>query len=226
MNSSLNGGRILDAKNGHVICEPKREKVAIVGSAWTTRYQAPLDDSTWEIWTMNSMRHYARDGLRADRCWEMHPLSIQDEHDWSFLRDPPAPVYMFDVYPEVPMSVRFPMERIEDVFGVSGGKPGDFFACSMCYQIALAILEGFTTVGLFGIELDRGSARERTLERASVAWWCGYAQGRGIEIVIPFWSMLLAHPLRYGYDYPGEMNWGKRWVAELGEQIQCEENRQ
>lgn len=212
--SPLNGGRIVNARTGEVICEPKREKVAIVGAASLTRYLAPLDDPTWEIWAMNSMRHIGRSGLRADRCFEMHPLSIQSAADWDFLRDPPAPVYMFDVYPEVPLSVRFPMDRIEEAFDVGPGRPGDLFACTMAYQVALAILEGFKTIGFFGIELDRGLARERTIERTSVAWWCGFAQGRGVEVRLPFWSTLLTHPMRYGYDFPGEMNWVNRWLTE------------
>lgn len=217
MRSPLNGGKIIDAWDGRVTCEPRREKVAIVGAASLTRYKAPLDDPTWEIWTMNSMHHIGKTGARADRCFELHPLSAQDGRDWHYLFNPPAPVYMFEVYPEILLSVRFPIERIEEAFDVGPGRPGDFFACTMCYQVALAILEGFKTIAFFGIELDRGTARERTIERASLAWWCGFAQGRGIEIRLPFWSTLLTHPMRYGYDYQGETDWVNRWLDEAEE---------
>jgi hypothetical protein len=211
--SLLNWGIVADAERGVVRCSPYRSKVAILGAHPGSRALAPLDDPEWEVWAMNSMVHRDRGGrVRADRCFELHPLAAQSERDWAFLRDPPAPVYLFEPDARVPGSVRYPIGRVEEAFGIWPGRPGDLFACTMAYQVALAILERFETIAFFGVELDQGTPRERTVERTSLAWWCGMAAGRRIEVRLPFGSTMLTHPLRYGYDYEGEVAWTRRFL--------------
>lgn len=221
--SHLNSPPLFDGKNGCVCPLPKRRKVAIVCNHPLTKYDAPLDDPTWEVWSLNSVLPIDSAGaIRADRWFELHPLEAQTKAEMQFLEELRVPVYMFDVYPTIPCSVRYPMERIEQHFGVQPGGPGDFFSCTMAYQIALAIMEGFLAIGLYGVELDRGSDRERTVERAAVCYWLGVARGMGIQVVIPEASTLLQHPVRYGYDYDGEIAWTNRHLFELVEYWQEE----
>jgi len=99
---------------------------------------------------------------------------------------------MQDEYPDVPMAVRFPKERILAEF-----RP--FFANQVAWMIALAIIEGVHTIGLFGCEY--GGALERTLQRGSAQFWLGYFEGRGGNVVLPWASRILADPEPlYGYE--------------------------
>ncbi len=91
--------------------------------------------------------------------------------------------------------------------------------------IALAVEEGFGEIGLFGVDLNLGTARERTLERLCVLWWLGYAQGKGVKVTVPFGSSLLDHPLRYGYDYHTENEWCKVYLEQIAIEFKAARER-
>lgn len=61
--------------------------------------------------------------------------------------------------------------------------PFAYLENSVAYMIALAIIEGRRTIGLFGVHMFAGP--EAQISQPSVAYLVGLAQGRGIEIVIP-----------------------------------------
>ena len=199
---------IVDHRQGIVEGEPRRRRVAIMG-ATPSRLEAPLDDDEWEVWCCN--RVFQRDSqkrLRADRWFELHPMNVQDETDWQWIRQCPFPMYLIEEAEGCQFPVRYP---IEEVCESAGFRP--YFSCTFAYQIALAIYEGFAEIGLFGVDLDIGSTRERTVERACVTFWAGIAHGRGIKLTFPKNSTLTRHPLLYGYQYDDE----KAFVEELME---------
>lgn len=213
--SPLNAGKILDAQSGLIRCKPPRSKVCIVANGPSKR-AAPLEDPEWEVWALNSI--CPRDSqrrIRADRWFELHPLSAQTKAEMQFLRELPVPVYMFDAYPEVPNAVRFPLEDICERFRIVEGGSGDFFSCTFCYQIALAITLGVETIALCGVDLDLGSARERTVERMGVLWWVARAMGAGINVQVPESCKLFIHPWRYGYDYEAERDGVEAMMEDL-----------
>lgn len=193
---------IEDAKAGLVRC--RHRKVAIIGAA-PLRRMAPWDDDSWCFWAINEIPQ-----PRFDRHFELHPMAVQSAGELAWLRACEAPCYTLEHEPEIPGSVRFPLERVMEA---TGGV--EFFTCTFAYQIALAVAEGFETIGLFGVDLPWGNWRERVQENACVAYWIGYARGKGIEVVTPFRSSLASHPFRYGYDYHQE----KDWVEEKGKQL-------
>ncbi len=86
--------------------------------------------------------------------------------------------------------------------------------------IALAVEEGFGEIGLFGVDLNLGTARERTLERLCVLWWLGYAEGKGITVTIPAKSSLLLHPRRYGYEYKEEIESCNGYLEQVAVEMQ------
>ncbi len=203
--------RIVDAQQGLVgidasIRRPTR--VAIIGAGDTKAF-APLNDPSWEVWGLNNCATVDKNGkLRADRWWDYHAYVAQNQADLGFLKVCPMPVYMPAVYPDIPNSVRLPIEAIT---------PGtqDLFGCTFCYQIALALAEGFQEIGLFGVDLDQGSARERTIERLTTLWWLGFAQGRGVTITHPKASTLLVHPYHYGDAYHEEIAYVNAYLEEI-----------
>ena len=146
-------------------------------------------------------------------------MAVQSPGELAWLRACKAPCYTLEQEPEIPGSVRFPLERVMEATGSV-----EFFTCTFAYQIALAVAEGFEVIGLYGVDLPWGNWRERVQENACVAYWIGYARGRGIEVVMPFRSALASHPFRYGYDYGQEKSWvegkGRELLAILKDEFE------
>lgn len=212
--------KIVDAADGRVVCDPPRRKLAIAafGPSLAAIHQLQADPS-WEIWGLNNgyqNRHmYTNDGfLRVDRWWEMHPMRVQPKDDETWMRVCPVPIYVLDLKDanpggQMPNAVQFPLKRCEALVNL----PGPWFASTFAYQIALAILEGFTTIAILGC--DFGSAREWLFERANLLWWVGFAAGRGVQILLPHDSTLMQHPQYYGYDYDPEVAWCEQMIGRL-----------
>ncbi len=210
--SPLNMGyQVADAQHGRIVSptHKRRSKVAILGGGAITRHVAPMEDPTWEVWSLNNLWPKDRDDrMRADRWFELHPMDVQNADDMGIINSCPVPLYVLELYPEVtnPMAVVFPLEDVRRGF--------EFFPCTFCYQIALAIAEGFETIGLYGVDLFDGSAREMALERAGVAFWIGLALGHGVHVEIPVAKNhgLITLPYRYGYAYHEEKKWVEDWL--------------
>lgn len=168
----------------------KKNKVAIIG-AGLTRYEAPYDDPEWEIWGCNEMSIE-----RADRWFELHPMSVQNQRELEWLKKCEQPLYVLRKNKQVRSGITYPLNAICATLKV---KP--YFTCTFAYEIAFALYEGFTTIGLWGCNLPMGSPRERIFETRCVEWWLGFAQGRGVKVVIPEEDSLAKCRYLYGYDY-------------------------
>lgn len=175
------------------------DKVLILGTIPTWK-QAPLGDKSWEVWGMNSF--WDTWGKYATRWFEIHPISIMHNEGWKYYKwilDCPIPVYMRKHYVNIPNSIPYPLEE------VSKGYLREF-SSTFCYQLALAIHEGFKTIGLYGVDFSRGSMRERFFEWRGVLYWLGVAMGRGIKIQFPNdGQKVLSHRYLYGMEYWNEI---------------------
>ena len=178
----------------------KVKKVAIVGTAMTFK-NAPYGDPSWELWGLND--HW-NNMPRATRWFEAnyeaacvapvsHKPSIK-RIDW--LRKAPIPVYMEQHYDDVPMSVRYPFEEINDWISEIDPSGRDYFTNSVSFMIALAIYEGFDVIHLYGVDMAVGSEYEQ--QRPSCEFWLGVAKGLGIKLYIPDQSDLLKTLAVYG----------------------------
>ena len=189
----------------------KRTKVALIGNSQLDRSERPpFEDPTWDIWSCNSLWELCRDKdhqFRADRWWEMHPLSVQTEQERIDMDDCPVPLFVLGE-PLREHWQTFPLDKLRERFGER-----DFYTCTMAYQMAYALMQGYKTIGLWGMELWQGSSRERTVELRCLEYWLGMAKGMGVEVVLPAYSCLIQHPHCYGYAYQVEADYAKGEVA-------------
>lgn len=193
---------IVDRARGMVRCTPPRSKLAIVGFASNTMHLVPWLDPEYELWGLNQGgSNFLR---RADRWFEMHqPEFTPDARDpgyVQFLKGFNVPCYMLDVKEEYPSSVRFPIEAAIELAG------RDYFTSTIAYMLALAGLEGFKRVEVYGVNLAIGT--EYVRQKDCAEWWLGFLQGRGVSIHVPRASSLLKQFSRYGYaleNEPGQL---------------------
>lgn len=175
-------------------------KLCIYGAGFG-REHAPLDDPEWTVWALNLVAPYDKAGrVRADAWFDLHQKVAQTEDDLRWIAKCPVPIYLpDDLLSQSPNALRFPVDKLEREFKVS------YWACTFAYQIALAMHHGFTTIGLFGVELAYGPERECTVEWANTSFWIGMAVAKGIKIMTPPQSRLGTHPFRYGLEYEEEI---------------------
>ena len=184
---------IIDRASAKIAVTPRRDKVAIVGFASNTLHLVPWEDPEFEVWGLNQGHlHFKR---RADRWFEMHSpeftADVRDPNYIEFLKQCPVPIYMIEAYPEYPNAIRFP---IEDAIAYAGR---DYFMSSISYMLAVAALEKFKEIHLYGINLAIGS--EYFYEKPNAEWWLGKLEAKGIKVVVPHASSLLKQYRRYGY---------------------------
>ena len=151
-----------------------KKKIAILGKL-ETKYEAPFDDESWEIWSMN--KHWDEDLIpRVDKWFDIH-MNPQKE-DADVLRDD------------------FPFEECHELAG------GNYFNNITSYLIAYAILQGATDIALYGMRFPIDHER-RQRELYNVRHWIFFALGRGIKVLIPCDKeyLLPEYVLGEGVDY-------------------------
>lgn len=181
-------------------------KIALCGSHSPSLQDAPWDDPTWEFWGHSSSRAWY--GREMDRYFDLHPKACWYRAGKKSSRYPKwlaantVPIFMQKRVPEVPASVTYPKGRVLQEFSYAHRR--QYFANHAAWMIALAILEGVTHIGLFGINYSAES--EYGTQRGSAEYWLGQVDGRGITLILPEQCTLLAEPsLLYGYESHDEV---------------------
>ena len=177
-----------------------RDTVIILGSA-ETKTSFDFERADCDIWVFNEAMHAAW-CKRADAVFQMHlPIiwrSSQNRNDpkhyeWLKAGDTPT-IYMTDKYDDVPKSEAYPIDEVKATF------PRMYFTSSVAYAIALATLREYKHIEIYGVEM--ATSTEYWHQREGVAYWIGYAEGRGIDVKFNSRSMLQS-PL---YGYEGQVN--------------------
>ena len=169
-------------------------KVALIGTAPSSRMLAPFNDRTWQIWgcspgNMNTLP-------RVDVWFELHSNLLWPEHEsygrpyLEWLQKQPFPVYMQD-QTQVPRATVFPKDKIVAEFGDS------FFTSSFAWMMALAMQQGATEIALYGI--DMASRDEYIRQRPGFFFFRWIAERRGIKVTAPHESDIMQSPALYAY---------------------------
>jgi len=138
----------------------------------------------YEIWTLGRSWRDKKlvNGKAIDEKWvkrilphyEIHPKGFQyldnkaDELHYEWLKEEhDFPIYMDDVYPEFPSSVRYPIEWAVDTYG-------RHFTSSMSYFFPIAEQDGFDRIEITASRWDLAGIR---LSDAEVAYHIGWFPG-------------------------------------------------
>lgn len=197
-------------------------RVALVGLGPLTHDNAPFEDKEWECWGLPWDNGY---WANMDVLFEMHDRTLLEDsrsdrspHYMDKLKnDLWQPVYMQQRHPDIPTSVEYPLEAVQQsVFkGFPRGDQVDWYNSSFAYLMAMAIHQGFTTISLFGWEMngETGEHGSYQYQRPNANYLVGLAVGRGIEVMVPMQSSICRHepegiwlgqfspryPTRYGF---------------------------
>ena len=173
-------------------------KIALLGGAFTLPY-APWQDLTWELWAhMSCRRNCVREpdiffDLHPPELWRDPKRKFWDPTYYQWLQQNHVPIYMQEAYKDVLAAKRYPFEPMITEF------PRGYMTNTVAYMIALALMEGVTHLALYGCHYD--AAGEYGPQRGCAEYWCGVAEGRGVQVLIPPRCDLLNRPsLLYGYQ--------------------------
>lgn len=190
-----------------------KDTVILVGTNTITRALVPWEREDADFWIFNecaSLRDEQPDYWckKCDAVFQMHVPAIwrneknlnhKDHYVW-LQKLHPYPIYMQDVFEDVPASVKYPLDKIIDRFLSTlkneKGEQLDYESSTVEYALALALYKGYKNIELYGIEAN--SDTEYFRQKAGILFWLGIATGRKIPVLIQSRSLLLKC-LRYGY---------------------------
>ena len=204
------------------------DKVWIIGTNPDTRTCVNWDEKA-DYWVFNEVAGLAEKETvmdygpywckRVTASFQMHApvfwrakTNINDAEHYQWLRTHHGyPIYMQEVYPDVPESVKYPLEEITREllpgFRRTDEKVIQFFTSTPAFAIALAIYQGYKTIQLAGVEMGRGSKTkssdsEYMRQAEGIAFWIGIAIGKGITVILPKEGYLYRDRM---YGYSGEI---------------------
>ncbi len=183
-------------------------KLALVGGDVRTRSDAPFFDDDFDVWglTIGPNQPWFP---RCDAVIECHRSALYLTHPddpsyWEWLQNTDADVWMFDLRDDIKNRYTYPLLYIKNKLLSNitiDGNQIDNFGSSADYAVALAILQGYKYIELYGIEMSADS--EYYSQQVSYAFWIGYAAGAGITINLMSGGHMFDRPL-YGRNMFGE----------------------
>ncbi|MBT8449110.1 MAG: hypothetical protein KJO69_05445 [Gammaproteobacteria bacterium] len=175
---------------------PKQKKVAIVGGAPGTQMLAPFGQDEWDIWVLgNQLSDY--DGKRVDAVFEIHD-DLSDKPDgyveWVLKHSPQ--LIVGDNFPALDDKIEiYPRDEVNALLG-----GGENLSSSPAYMIGLAILRGYTEIGIYGVDMGVDD-HEYFKQRPYMYAWIGYAKAKGIKVTIPEKCPLFSETYDEGRDW-------------------------
>ena len=178
--------------------------LAIVGSHPDTREDAPFDDPSFEIWLFNEAPQKTEVYKRWDASLQIHNENVYaslqnwvNKDHWEWLQQNHGPdkrIFMQDVDPRVPNSVKYPLDEILELV------PYRYLRSSPAQMLALAIHLGYKHIQIYGSDLS--SNTEYRYQAINYMFWIGFAHGRGVNLEMKCWHEEFNQPI---YGYEGEL---------------------
>ena len=165
----------------------KPGRVIIAGTGPTIEACPRTAPDGWEIWGANG----AYDYVECNRIFcvdadletleRVAPKMLQDFYS---IRD--IPIVMQRKYPSIPMSQEFPASWIRYQFKVT------YFTNTIACMIACALVEQVKEIKFYGVDIWSSGAlqKEYQFERPCLEFWLGIAMGMGVEVSVPWVTMM------------------------------------
>ena len=161
------------------------KSVCIVGLGPTSRDRVFKEPPGTEMWCLNNGHVcFQPEEIKRFTAWfQIHPRPDFEANNnpiygnLKFLQTCGIPLYMEQVWADMPSSVKYPREEIVKSLGY------DYFTSTMAYMLALAIYQGYEEIRIYGI--DMAAETEYFHERPCFEFWLGIAHSRGISLVMP-----------------------------------------
>lgn len=175
----------------------KPEKVAIIGTAPSSRLQAPYSDPSWVIWGTSPGNGNGQ-LPRADAWIEIHSNLMWPENKHygepylKWLNEQTFPVVAQTEYLLPRGTIRYPKREMIKKFGPY------FFTSTFAWALALAIDAGVKEIGMWGV--DMASKDEYIQQRAGGHYFIQLARNAGIKVYLPEESDLAQHAPLYGFS--------------------------
>jgi len=137
----------------------------------------------------------------ATLCFQMHlpaiwrnPQNRNDPGHFNWLnKQEEIPVYMMDVNPDVPRSLKYPIQEILEMIG---NDPNHFLTSTVPQAMALAAYQNqYKRIEIYGVAMETNT--EYQFQREGVAYWYGFLKGRGIDV---YFADETFKALLYGYE--------------------------
>ena len=179
-------------------------KIAVLGSAPSSRLLAPFGDPEWEIWACSPPNF---DLPRIDAWFEMHNLdrkfSMPANRPWIDVITRHPRVYVAKSDPRLPQGVEYPIKEMIEKYGRY------FFTSTIAYMLAFAIEQKPKKIGLWGVDM---SAAEDlyTHQRPACHFFIREAEKAGIELIASPQSDILNPPPLYGFKEFSRMFWKQK----------------
>ena len=147
-------------------------KEVIILGLGQTRGECPLDTDK-EVWGVNDI--YDFHSGRLDKVFifdKINPVELNYDKLAKLpcivtpIPYPDHPEWNIEIYPIQEVLTRFKSK---------------FFASSICYMVAYALLKGYERIYFYGIDHMIDSAY--IIEKGAVEYWMGVANGMGVEVI-------------------------------------------
>lgn len=160
-------------------------KVAVIGLAPSSHGDAPWLDTSWDKW---GLPWDDKGWPYMSRTFEMHDKRLLDsEHslrgtDYLDRLNDCERLYIQKSDERLPRAQEYPFLAVSKSIGQS------YWNSSIAYAMAMAIYEGATQIGIWGVDMD--GTDEYAYQRPNMEYLIGVARGKGIDVYIPESSAL------------------------------------
>ncbi len=199
----------------------KRQSVAIIGFTQHS-YEAPWKHPEWDFFGLNDLHQVFEQQMpgcfQTDQVqwFQLHRRGYggefgeypgaRDGTHAEWLTKQTCPIWQWETDPLIPSSRAYPIREVLNMRHPLTGEllcPERYMNNSISWMLALAILQGYQQIGLFGVDMAMDGVHgesEYGWQRPSVEFWIGVARGLGIKVVMPEVSEVLKCGYLYGYD--------------------------
>ena len=144
--------------------------------------------------------------MHAPNIYKGH--NTKDATHWEWLQKKHGkPIYMQEVDPLIPDSVRYPLDEAKALCGV------DMFPTTFAYMAALAVMHGYEQVRVYGVEL---SSSEYAYQANGYLFWFGFLLGRlgvnNVDTAVKYLDNSIFSTVYYGYE--GGFSFGQEYFAD------------